>query len=137
MNFDINQQQQNRTADIKKIKNQTSGIKKKNKFTRLVLSNLNLGPSFTVMDFIQNKKQNYFLGSTFYLREKCSVFSPNTGKYGPEKNPYSDAFHAVFIQFLVNKDYFEDGLWKVSPNIQLENNTCFSLYETLLYATPG
>ena len=52
----------------------------------------------------------------FYaLREKCpnpeflySVFSctrteygdlrsnPNTGKYGPEKTPYLDTFHAVF-----------------------------------------
>ena len=25
------------------------------------------------------------------LREKC----PNTGKYGPEKTPYFDTFHAV------------------------------------------
>ena len=25
------------------------------------------------------------------------VFSPNTGKYGPEKNPYLDIFHAVDI----------------------------------------
>ena len=24
-----------------------------------------------------------------------SVFSPNTGKYGPEKIPYLDTFHAV------------------------------------------
>ena len=24
-----------------------------------------------------------------------SVFSPNTGKYGPEKNLYLDTFHAV------------------------------------------
>ena len=24
-----------------------------------------------------------------------SVFSPNTGKYGPEKTPYLDTFHAV------------------------------------------
>ena len=24
------------------------------------------------------------------------VFSPNTGKYGPEKTPYLDTFHAVF-----------------------------------------
>ena len=23
------------------------------------------------------------------------VFSPNTGKYGPEKTPYLDTFHAV------------------------------------------
>ena len=27
--------------------------------------------------------------------EHLSVFSPNTGKYGPEKNPYFDTFHAV------------------------------------------
>ena len=26
-----------------------------------------------------------------------SVFSPNTGKYGPEKTPYLDSFHAVLI----------------------------------------
>ena len=26
-----------------------------------------------------------------------SVFSPNAGKYGPEKTPYWDTFHAVFI----------------------------------------
>ena len=46
------------------------------------------------------------LGITFeddILREKCSnavfffwsVFSPNTGKYGPEKPPCLDTFHAV------------------------------------------
>ena len=26
-----------------------------------------------------------------------SVFSPYTGKYGPEKTPYLDAFHAVIV----------------------------------------
>ena len=26
-----------------------------------------------------------------------SVFSPNAGKYGPEKTPYLDTFHAVWI----------------------------------------
>ena len=25
------------------------------------------------------------------------AFSPNTGKYGPEKTPYLDTFHAVVI----------------------------------------
>ena len=25
------------------------------------------------------------------------VFSPNTGKYGPEKTPYLDTFHAVYM----------------------------------------
>ena len=40
-----------------------------------------------------------------------SIFSPNAGKYGPEKTPYLDIFHAVcfminsskLIQILVNK----------------------------------
>ena len=27
---------------------------------------------------------------------RISVFSPNTGKYGPEKTPYLDTFHVVF-----------------------------------------
>ena len=31
------------------------------------------------------------------LREKISIFSPNTGKYGPEKTPYLDTFHAVTL----------------------------------------
>ena len=26
------------------------------------------------------------------------VFSPNTGKYGPEKTPYLDTFHAVVFR---------------------------------------
>ena len=32
-----------------------------------------------------------FVRDTPYL----SVFSPNAGKYGPEKSPYLDIFHAV------------------------------------------
>ena len=27
--------------------------------------------------------------------EKYSLFNPNAGKYGPEKTPYLDTFHAV------------------------------------------
>ena len=39
----------------------------------------------------------------FTLREKCpnipylSVFSPNSGKYGPEKTLHLDTFHALSI----------------------------------------
>ena len=29
--------------------------------------------------------------------EQISVFSPNTGKYGPGKTPYLDTFHAVIV----------------------------------------
>ena len=28
-------------------------------------------------------------------KERYGVFSPNVGKYGPEKAPYLDTFHAV------------------------------------------
>ena len=31
------------------------------------------------------------------LTEYISVFSPNAGKYGPEKTPYLDTFHAVIV----------------------------------------
>ena len=31
------------------------------------------------------------------LRGKC----PNTGKYGPEKTPYVDTFHAVKLYFII------------------------------------
>ena len=37
-------------------------------------------------------------------RKKCSflsVFSPNVGKYGPEKIPYLDTFHAVVLVIIV------------------------------------
>ena len=35
--------------------------------------------------------------------EQISVFSPNTGKYGPEKTPFWDTFHAVYlVSFSVN-----------------------------------
>ena len=37
-----------------------------------------------------------------------SVFSPNAGKYGPEKTPYLDNFHAVQItatsQFILKRN---------------------------------
>ena len=31
------------------------------------------------------------------LYSDCSVFSPNKGKYRPEKTPYLDTFHAVTV----------------------------------------
>ena len=39
------------------------------------------------------KVSKYRVFSTPYL----SVFSPNAGKYGPEKTPYLDTFHALCI----------------------------------------
>ena len=31
------------------------------------------------------------------MNQYLSVFSPNTGKYGPEITPYLDTFHALFM----------------------------------------
>ena len=36
--------------------------------------------------------------SVFGLNTEISVFSPNTGKYGPEITPYLDTFHAVYMK---------------------------------------
>ena len=37
------------------------------------------------------KKYGVFFGPYF------PVFSPNTGKYGPEETPYLETFHAMII----------------------------------------
>ena len=34
-------------------------------------------------------------GLNMEIYREISVFSPNTEKYGPEKNPHLDSFHAV------------------------------------------
>ena len=41
----------------------------------------------------------YFLvfGLNTEIYSIISIFSPNTGKYGPEKTPYLDTFHAVLL----------------------------------------
>ena len=46
---------------------------------------------------------------------------------------YNLCYKRYFIWFLVNNDYFEDGLWKVSPNIELENNILILLFSTKMY----
>ena len=35
------------------------------------------------------------------MRPYFSVFSPNTGKYGPEITPYLDTFHAVNSSMII------------------------------------
>ena len=40
-----------------------------------------------------------FIAYTARKVSKYGVFSPNTGKYGPEKPPYLDTFHAVLSSF--------------------------------------
>ena len=44
---------------------------------------------------INNKWRKWALVTAW--KERYSVFSPNAGKYGPEKNLYLDTFHAVCV----------------------------------------
>ena len=39
----------------------------------------------------------FFLVRMIPHSDWISVFSPNAGKYGPEKTPYLDSFHAVLL----------------------------------------
>ena len=47
---------------------------------------------------MESKYRDFFwsLFSRIWTEYGDSVFSPNTGKYGQEKTPYLDTFHAVF-----------------------------------------
>ena len=40
----------------------------------------------------KNKLREKYLNTEIFL---VCIFSPNKGKYGPEKTPYLDTFHAV------------------------------------------
>ena len=65
-----------------------------------------------------SEKSLIYLNDT--LREKCpdtkflSVFSPNAGKYGPEKTPYLDTFHAVTLASIafIKNAFFVDAIPK-------------------------
>ena len=48
---------------------------------------------FLVHIFLYSDCIQYF--PVFRFTPLISVFSTNTGKYGPEKTPYIDTFHAV------------------------------------------
>ena len=55
----------------------------------------------------------FLLRDTKYL----SVFSPNAGKYGPEKTPYLDIFHAVNPNaFILLRLYYYKQLNQTSQN---------------------
>ena len=45
-----------------------------------------------------------------------TVFSPNTGKYGPEIAPYLDTFHEVTVtsQVTLGSVYLEGYFWRVA-----------------------
>ena len=49
-------------------------------------------------------KLNYYL---VHMKESLRENCPNTGKYGPEKSPYLDTFHAVYVYTIMwqNHDF--------------------------------
>ena len=52
-----------------------------------------------------------------------SVFSPNAGKYGPEKTPYLDTFHAyVSLQIRFEALNFRSSLEEIKKLSKLEND---------------
>ena len=54
-------------------------------------------PSKTLLEYCVKFVQirSYFWSVFSCIRTEYSVFSPNTGKYGPEITPYLDTFHAL------------------------------------------
>ena len=52
-------------------------------------------------------KYGVFSGSYFPAFGLNTAFSPNAGKYGPEKTPYLDTFHAV-MNCMSNRDNAHD-----------------------------
>ena len=53
-----------------------------------------------------------------------SVFSPNAGKYGPEKTPYLDTFHAMKLCVLQSCDHIINTLKNEEINAK-----CISTYD--------
>ena len=54
------------------------------------------------------------------------VFGLNTGKYGPEKTPYLDTFHAVdlskkYFLGVLDKDYCLQFSWKYPVYVKVKN----------------
>ena len=56
------------------------------------------------------------------------VFSPNTGKYRPEKTPYLDTFHAVNMLFCVI-------IWeaKMKPKFIFVKTSVWSIFVSISY----
>ena len=56
-----------------------------------------------------------------------SVFSPNTGKNGPEKTPYLDTFHAVNYYYLLEK--YDLQVYQYGFDL----NFCFKIQKNFFY----
>ena len=65
---------------------------------------------------------------------KClSVFSPNEGKYGPEKTPNTGTFHAVFIDNTEDIKYINPFYPCVAFHIETSQLSCSANQMTGFY----
>ena len=63
------------------------------------------------MDFFSDTYFSVFGLNTDFTQ--ISVFSPNTGKYRPEKTPYLDTFNAVIISIITFLKWIRNEKLKV------------------------
>ena len=56
------------------------------------------------------------------LRSEISVFNPNAGKYGPEKSPYLDSFHAMGIveKIFMERSFDKGTIDSSKPHLQIK-----------------
>ena len=96
-------------------KNRLRFSKEFQKFSEPIITRRNRNsnlPAYFPLHVLCEKCPNteFFLVRIFphshWTRSYLSVFSPNVGKYGPEKSPYLDTFHAVMAStniYLIRK----------------------------------
>ena len=61
--------------------------------------------------------------------EYLFVFSPNAGKYGPEKTPYLDTFHALIVFMIVFMIRFKE--YAFSEQLLLATSVCTIIEKTI------
>ena len=65
----------------------------------------------TIILYVKSVQIWSFIWSVFsrIRTEYLSVFSPNVGKYGPEKTPYLGTFHVVYDNKILHKSMIKKG----------------------------
>ena len=90
------------------------------KTMKSILRVLNMKILFLMLDVRYRFRHIYIKSPILFLMYKLlirrdtkylSVFSPNAGKYGPEKTPYLDTFHTVLLSAI-----FEIVFYKTSTD---------------------
>ena len=91
----------NHSGNLSKLKGKH--LRWRSLWLKLALCEMCPNTEFFLVSVFQHS--DWIRRDTLYL----SVFSLNAGKYGPEKTPYSDTFHAVWFSILLTKDAMHPG----------------------------